>query len=134
MTDVYDRSSTGWDFTLGRQSKERPEGERQRCGPYTAPDCTASWGDHRVTYPGSTCVDTGCHVVHHPTAMPGWSEPMDGFHDRPGARPIAAAFYGWDAGGMLAERLGDITAWVAAHVALDALRDAGYTITPPSSH
>jgi len=133
MTDTYDRSSTGWDFELGRDHEVRPEADRQRCGPYLSPgDRTESWGDHRVTYRGSTCEATDCHVNHHPTVLPGWSEPMHGFQDRPGVRPVAAAMYGWDAAGMLPTALGHTTAWVAAHVALDALRDAGYSITPPA--
>ncbi len=32
---------------------------------------------------------------------------------------------------MHSGRIGDTTAWVAAHVVLDALRDAGYTVVPP---
>lgn len=109
----------------------RPEHKRVRCGTYTDPYTgEQAWGDHRVTTPGHSCADVDCTVDHHPTVAPGWSEPWPDYHDRPGAQPIAAALWGWDAAGMLSDRMGDTTAWVAAHVALDALRDAGYTITP----
>lgn len=126
---AYDRTTDGWDFTLGGHDHIiRPEGERQRCGIYTY-DGEEHWGDHRVTVQGTTCVDVDCRVRHHPTVMPGWAEPMDGYHERPGVRAIAAAMWGWDAGGLHNTKLGDTSAWVAAHVALDALRDAGYVIT-----
>lgn len=132
MTDAYDRTRTGWELDHRGEHVPRPAGERVRCGPYTAPDGEPSWGDHRVTYPGTTCVQVDCHVAHHPTAMPGWSEPCDGdFYTRPGVKQVAAALYGWD-GGLLPRPIGDTLAWVAGHIALDALRDAGYTITPPA--
>lgn len=127
---TYDRSSTGWNFELGRGHAIRAEPDRQRCGEYVRAG-QVHWGDHRVTIPGTTCNDVDCHVRHHPTLLPGWAEPMEGFHDRPGVRPIAAALWGWNAAGMLRDQLGDTIAWVAAHVAVDALRDAGYTVTPP---
>lgn len=112
----------------------RPEPERQRCGEYVDPRTgERAWGDHRVTMPGTTCEETSCAVAHHPTILPGWAEPWPYYHERPGVRPIAAAFWGWDAAGMLNDPMGDVTAFVAAHVALDALRDAGFTITPPTS-
>lgn len=130
---AYDRDSTGWEFPgLGpRDARPRPAAERVRCGPYTAPDGETMWGDHRVTIPGSTCTQVECHVEHHPDIFPGWAEPIEDYYKRPGVGAIATAFWGWDAGGMLRQRLGDSSAWVAAHVALDALRDAGYTVTPP---
>lgn len=110
----------------------RPEAERQRCGEYIDPlNGERAWGDHRVTQPGTTCEETSCTVNHHPTEAPGWAEPWPDYHQRPGARPIAAAFWGWDAAGMHRSKMGDVTAFVAAHVALDALRDAGFTIIPP---
>lgn len=132
-TPPYDRDGDGWDST-GRppDPQVRPEAERQRCGPYTDPgDGRQAWGDHRVTFPGTTCTQVGCTVSHHPGISPGWAEPMPGYYDRPGVRAVAAAMWGWDGGGILLQPLGDTSAWVAAHVALDALRDAGYTITPP---
>lgn len=113
----------------------RPEGERQRCGIYFDPrdDGKPSWGDHRVTVPEFTCEQVRCEVAHHPTIEPGWAEPWPGYHHRPGAKPIAAAFWGWDAAGRHSSRMGDVTAFVAAHVALDALRDAGFTIIEPAT-
>lgn len=108
----------------------RPAELRQRCGPYTV-DGEQNWGDHRVTFPDSTCEDMQCTVAHHPDELPGWAEHMDGFFERPGVRPIAAALYGWNCGGDLVERMGDMTAWNAAHVVLDALRDAGFRIVSP---
>lgn len=128
---TYDRTSTGWDFSSTRggvDNRVRSADERERCGPYTAPDGKPSWGDHRVTWPGTTCVDVNCQVAHHPTDLPGWAEAIPDFYHRPGARAVAAALYGWDAAGILPVQLGDIVAWTAAHVALDALRDAGYTL------
>ena len=124
----YDRTSTGWDLAGGREHRIRAAELRQRCGEYTVPDGSRHWGDHRVTLPGSTCVDVDCHVAHHPDELPGWPEHMPGYHDREGVQPVAAALYGWDAAGMLRDGLGDTLAWAAAHVALDALRDAGYEI------
>lgn len=128
---AYDRNSTGPDLTTctGQPWRPRPEPERVRCGSYTHNGQTF-WGDHRVTMPGTTCVEVDCHVPHHPGIPPGWAEPMAGFYDRPGVAAIAAALWGWDCAGIL-QPLGDTSAWNAAHVVLDALRDAGYTITPP---
>jgi hypothetical protein len=132
VTVEYDRASDGWSRPA-RSSEHviRPEGERVRCGPYMAPEGGGpSWGDHRVTYPGSTCEQTDCHVAHHPTQYPGWPEPMEGFLERPGVQPVAAALYGWDAAGQLQDRFGDNIAWSVAHIVIDALRDAGYAIVP----
>jgi hypothetical protein len=129
----YDRDSDGMTpVPVDREDDRiRPAEQRQRCGPYISPDGEPSWGDHRVTYPGSTCTETDCHVAHAPTEHPGWAEHMPDWHERPGVRAIAAALYGWDGGGLLGSyRIGDTLAWVAAHMALDALRDAGYTVTP----
>lgn len=144
---TYDRSQTGWEskqetreftmpdgsvikYTGNREPRLRPEEEQVRCGPYKDPhDGTPSWGDHRVTYRGSTCEETDCHVAHHPDAYPGWTEPRENWYDRDGVKPVAAALYGWDAAGHLHDALGTTTAYVAAHVVLDALRDAGYEIT-----
>lgn len=130
---TYDRSSDGWAYSGPTEHATRPAEERVRCGMYLAPeDSSPSWGDHRVTYPGTTCEAVDCHVAHHPTVAPGWPEPGDAdFYTRPGAKAIGAALYGWDGAGHMRERLGDIMAWNAAHIALDALRDAGYTIIPP---
>jgi hypothetical protein len=113
--------------------KMRPAAERQRCGIYYDREGRRSWGDHRVTLPGTTCEETGCTVKHHPTILPGWAEPYPDFHERPGVQPIAAAFEGWDAAGMVQDQIGSITAYVAAHVAMDALRDAGYRIIAPAA-
>lgn len=125
---TYDRNSTGWDFVMGQTNDTRPEDERQRCGEYFDPKTgEKNWGDHRVTLPGTTCEETRCEVAHHPTVMPGWAEPQEGFYERPGVKSIAAATWGWSGAGMTAP-LGDSLAWVIAHVALDALRDAGYEI------
>lgn len=142
----YDRSTDGW--ALGEMNHitisiypdgasqissrfpphiVRPEEERERCGDYTY-EGNKSWGDHRVTIPGTTCEEVNCHVSHHPTILPGSSEPCEDYYDREGVQPIAAAMWGWDNGGMLREKIGDMAAWEAAHVALDALRDAGYEI------
>lgn len=135
-TPTYDRNSTGWDYPLGgRDHPIRADGDRQRCGVYTGPDGGKAWGDHRVTVEGSTCIQAECTVAHHPTILPGWAEPMPDYHERPGVRAIAAALWGWDGAGMLnGNRLGDTLAFVAAHVALDALRDAGYQVVGESRH
>lgn len=151
MTDpaedfTYDRSRTGWEDRARTQEypqedgsvitiygvpedRLRPESERQRCGYYTSSaDGRQAWGDHRVTEQGTTCEQVECTVNHHPDILPGWAEPYEDFHDRPGAQPIAAVLWGWNGGGMLNGRVGDTLAWVAAHIALDALRDAGYDV------
>jgi len=112
----------------------RPENERVRCGVYIDPyDGELAWGDHRVTVPGYTCEQVQCTVEHHPDVRPGWAEPWPDYHQRPGVRPVAAAFWGWDAAGMLSDPMGHTTAFVAAHIAMDALRDAGFQIIAPTS-
>lgn len=132
---AYDRSRTGWELDRAHVPEEervRPGQDRVRCGPYIAPNGDQSWGDHRVTYPGTTCIQVQCTVAHSPYELPGWAERMPGYHDRPGVRAVAAVLWGWDGAGMLSQPIGDVTAWVAAHNVLDALRDAGYTIVPPT--
>lgn len=142
----YDRESTGWEsryvtneyihpdgsvskLTAVPEVRVRPVEGRVRCGPYVFPDGESSWGDHRVAFPGTTCLETDCHVPHHPDLVPGWAEPQENWYDREGLKPLAAVFDGWDAAGMMRDQLGSTTAWIAAHIALDALRDAGYEIT-----
>lgn len=141
----YDRTKTGhesrfrtWSVDYGDgmtgtrtgtpEPRIRPAGSRERCGDYVAPDGDPAWGDHRVTIPGTTCEEVQCQVAHHPDIAPGWSEPTEEFYDRPGVGAIAATLWGWDGGGMLGGKIGDTLAWNAAHVAMDALRDAGYEI------
>lgn len=141
----YDRSKDGWTVervttthtlsdgtvvtsTHAPERRVRPESERERCGPYTLPDGEEHWGDHRVTFPGTTCEEVQCFVKHHPDIEPGWAESMEGFYERAGVNPIAAAMEGWDAAGHLSDKIGSNAAWIAAHVVLDALRDAGYEV------
>jgi hypothetical protein len=143
----YDRSRTGWELnwettthtledgtiiktTGARETRMRPAHLRERCGPYTDSRGTPSWGDHRVTEPGTTCEQTGCHVAHHPDVLAGWAEPEEDFYERPGIRAVASSLEGWDGGGIMPKPIGSTTAWIAAAVALDALRDAGYRIVP----
>lgn len=149
LSSRYDRTSTGWDIPWVKtrtrlddgteivsshfaQSVPRPPEERVRCGPYKDPNTGGdSWGDHRVTFRGTTCEEVQCHVPHAVNVYPGWSEPLEdgeNFFERPGIHAIAAALEGWDAGGMMRERIGTNNAWIAADVVLDALRDAGYEL------
>lgn len=136
---AYDPDSTGWAPPDGPYTATaRPSGARVRCGRYLHPQTGApQWGDHRVTFPGTTCRDVSCYVSHYPYAAPGWPEPVDPgtdgytFVDRPGARPIAAALSGWNNAGQLASRISDPAAYNIAHVVLDALRDAGFKLVAP---
>lgn len=145
MNLPYDRTSDGYTLTTdvkpgdilfdgtvstfsGHQdSRMRPLEEMERCGPYTYKG-KEEWGDHRVTIPGTTCVEVDCHVAHHPDIFPGEAEHREDYYKRPGVNAIAASLWGWDAAGRLPRKMGDTSAWAAAHVALDALRDAGYEL------
>lgn len=143
----YDRTRTGWEsrwetievpqpdgrivkITGAPTPRVRSEALQERCGPYEYQG-RQCWGDHRVNIPGTTCESVNCHVAHHPDTFPGWSEPNQGVGEdaREGLMPIAAALEGWDGGGLLPRPIGDTLAWIGAHIALDALRDAGYEIT-----
>ena len=53
------------------------------------------------------------------------------YYTRPGAQVIAAAFWGANPVGVLDRPIGDMSAWVLAHIALDALEDAEFTVEPP---
>jgi hypothetical protein len=136
---VYDPDSTGWIRPeMPEVPPARPAAARVRCGSYLHPETRDRlWGDHRVSFPGSTCRDVSCYTSHYVYAAPGWPEPTDpaadgyDLYSRPGVSPIASALWGWNNAGHLPERLDEQAASNAANVALDALRDAGYAIIAP---